>query len=85
MGLQAFDVCPPTQWRAGFVGDRPFFFGCAQCEEKDAEIAGCLSQDGTFRGVGIITKPATEGRPFPTHHPALFCRECWEKRKGGGS
>lgn len=72
-----YEVVPPRKWQAGTMGanQTPLFFGCADCGEKDAEIAGMASIDGTFRGIGIIR---TVGHFFG--NPALFCRTCFAKR-----
>jgi hypothetical protein len=61
---------------AGWEGNRELFFDCADCEVKEPEIAGCLSEDGTYRGVGIIQKLGLR------YFPALFCGECWKRRIG---
>lgn len=73
-----YEVVPPRKWQAGTFGaeQTPLFFGCADCGEKDAEIAGMASTDGTFRGIAVI-KPT--GEKFFVN-PALFCRTCFEKR-----
>jgi hypothetical protein len=74
-----YTLNPPVQWRAGFVGAErtPFYFGCADCEAKDPEIAGFISSDGTFAGIGLL--PAAPKSTFVK--PAMFCRECDAKRR----
>jgi hypothetical protein len=74
---------PPIKWRAGFVGDgpdaRPFYFDCCACEAHEPEIAGFVSSDGTFAGIGVIKKPDDQnsvGRYFP----AMYCVDCFAKR-----
>ena len=79
--LRPFDMTPPTKWRAGFIGEKQIFFDCAHCEAEEPVIAGVLSEDGTFRGIGVITKPGSHG--IPRHFPAVFCKTCWDKRKAG--
>lgn len=71
---------PPAQWKAGTVGaeQKPFYFSCADCGAKEPPIAGILSTDGTYAGIGLLK---VDGGPFV--NPAMFCAPCFEKRKGG--
>lgn len=68
----------PQKWQAGTVGadKTPIYFSCADCGEKDAAIAGIVSTDGTFRGIGVVR---TEGSAFV--NPAMFCTKCFAKRQ----
>lgn len=69
---------PPTKWRAGYSGSEreEFFFSCADCGEKDAEIAGIIAEDPYtgFASIGILKA----GDGF--YNPAMFCKPCFEKR-----
>ena len=72
-----WSVEPPTKWQAGSVGAerKPFYFDCADCGAKEPPIAGIISTDGTFNGIGLIK---TENSPFVK--AAMFCAPCFEKR-----
>lgn len=72
-----YELVTPKQWQAGSVGEKkePIYFSCADCGQKDAEIAGFLSTDGTYLGIAIIKR---EGEFFV--NPAMFCRTCYAKR-----
>lgn len=74
--MQYWAVDPPSRWQAGTVGANhaPLYFSCADCGEKNAEIAGIVSTDGTFQGIGILKA----GDGF--YNPAMFCRKCYAKR-----
>ena len=67
---------PPARWQAGAVGkDRtPIYFSCADCGAKEPEIAGIISTDGTFKGIGLSK---TESGFY---NPAMFCAPCLAKR-----
>jgi hypothetical protein len=69
---------PPTRWQAGTVGVKaePFYFDCGDCGAKEPPIAGILSTDGTFKGLGVL--PVKDSAPFV--RPAMFCADCFHKR-----
>lgn len=71
---------PPTKWQAGTVGveRQPIYFSCADCGMHDAEIAGLLSTDGTFQGIGIL-----RGEDGFFRRPAMFCAVCFQRRLKG--
>jgi hypothetical protein len=75
---------PPKQWQAGTSGhgdnQTPFYFSCADCGTKDAVIAGILSSDGTYYGIGIIK---IAGSFFV--NPAMFCQPCFDIRLAKGN
>lgn len=75
--MQLWTVDPPTKWQAGSVGAarEPIYFSCADCSQKEAKIAGIISTDGTYAGIGLLGK--LEGCNL---RPAMFCGACFEKR-----
>ncbi len=78
--MMYYELVPPTQWKAGTVApgtpnEQVFYFDCADCGAKEPEIAGILSSDGTFLGMGILK---VEGSSF--FNPAMFCAPCFKKR-----
>ncbi len=70
----------PAKWQAGRVGaDRtPIYFACADCRTPDAVIAGILSTDGTYRGIGLYGELAGCNL-----RPAMFCETCLARRVEG--
>ncbi len=68
---------PPAQWKAGSVGAErtPFYFDCADCGAKEPPIAGILSTDGTFNGIGLLK---IDGSILVK--TAMFCATCYAKR-----
>ena len=79
MSMTYWTLEPPAQWRAGFTGTEPnkvpFYFDCADCSAKEPPIAGILSTDGTFSGIGLIRTP---GDIFVK--TAMFCAPCLATR-----
>jgi hypothetical protein len=75
--MQYWTLNPPARWQAGTTGAErtPFYFSCADCGEKDAKIAGIISTDGTFSGIGLL-----KGDHSPFVKPAMFCTPCLAKR-----
>jgi hypothetical protein len=75
--LQYWTVDPPKPWQAGTTGANrePFYFSCADCHEKDAKIAGIISTDGTYSGIGLIG--TLDGCNL---RPAMFCASCYANR-----
>lgn len=75
--FQYWSLTPPARWQAGTVGaeQTPFYFDCADCGAKEPEIAGIISTDGTFGGIGVVK---VNGGPFM--NPAMFCASCWSVR-----
>lgn len=78
--MMYYELIPPTKWQAGrSAPDTPnevvFYFDCADCGAKEPEIAGILSTDGTYSGIGIM--PA-KGSAF--YNPAMFCAPCFKTR-----
>ena len=72
-----FNILSPRRWRAGYAGTEEFFFSCADCGDKDAEIAGIAAQsnDPSFSGIAVMgTLEEFNLRP------AMFCRSCFHKR-----
>ncbi len=77
-----YQLTPPKQWQAGSVGDKPFYFDCADCGAKEPPIAGILASvpEGPvprqvgYDQVGILT----DGPRGPRN--AMFCQPCFEKR-----
>ena len=87
MEMTYWTVEPPAKWQAGLAGAArtPFFFSCADCGGKDAEIAAIISTDGTWSGIGLL--PPVGGGMIG-HRPAMFCRDCYARRMSapqGGS
>jgi hypothetical protein len=80
MNMQYWTLTPPAQWKAGTVGSgdtaRDFYFDCGDCGAKEPKIAGILSSDGTFTGIGVL--PGKDGSPFV--RTAMFCESCFTKR-----
>lgn len=74
--MQCWSLDPPAQWKAGSVGAerKPFYFDCADCGAKEPPIAGIISTDGTFSGIGLLAG----NTPFVK--PAMFCAPCFAKR-----
>jgi hypothetical protein len=79
MKMMFFSVTPPTKWKAGSTGtppnDKPIYFSCADCDAKDAEIAGIISSDGTYNGIGLLGEIQKMNL-----RPAMFCAPCYAKR-----
>lgn len=77
---------PPVQWRAGFVGDSPFYFSCGDCGAKDPVIAGLISPHEVIGDIdvsqvcilGDMKKPEEGGLRM-----AVFCAECFKARLAG--
>jgi hypothetical protein len=80
--MQYWSLDPPKQWQGGSVGAErtPIYFSCADCGEKDAIIAGIISEDGTYTKIGLLGK--LEGCNL---RPAMFCSACFAKRLAGQS
>ena len=72
--MQYWTLEPPRQWRAGDVGGKPFHFDCAGCRAKEPEIAGIISSDGTYAGIGLLRAEGAFVRP------AMFCAPCMASR-----
>lgn len=68
-----FTVNPPSLWRAGFAGSKPFYFGCSECEAREVPIAGYWGTGTTFECVAI----RTDGKRGPRH--AMLCEPCTKK------
>lgn len=73
-----FDVEPPTKWQActSLVDGRPLYFPCADCGQKDAEIAGVIAISSLdhaprFSEIGIMPD---------TLKSAMFCSACYAVR-----
>lgn len=83
MSMQYWTLDPPAQWKAGSVGtkpnDTPFYFDCADCDAKEPPIAGIISTDGTFTGIGLLPIP---GSIFVKQ--AMFCKPCFDARLAKG-
>jgi hypothetical protein len=78
--MMYYSLEPPTKWQAGISApgtpnEQTFYFDCADCGAKEPDIAGILSSDGTFSGMGILK---VEGSAF--FNPAMFCAPCFAKR-----
>ena len=67
---------PPARWKAGTAGTETLYFDCAA---KDPEVAGILSSDGTYQGIGLLGK--VEGCNL---RPAMFCAPCYAVRLAAG-
>lgn len=82
MLVQLYTLNPPRQWRAGFTGtgdaQKPFYFGCMDCDAPDPEIAGFLGTSPDFPG--IVSMQTTPNAPF--RKLAMFCQPCLHKRFG---
>lgn len=74
--MNYWTLTPPTKWQAGTTGAArvPFYFSCADCNAPDVPIAGILSEDGTYTGIGLLRGVDAFVRP------AMFCVPCFEKR-----
>jgi hypothetical protein len=76
-------LVPPAKWRAGFVGEKPFYFTCADCNDQEAPIAGVLASvadDGPIPpGLGLEKVSILTDPPRGPRH-AMFCPACFEKR-----
>ncbi len=77
MNMQYWTLNPPAQWKAGNVGAArtPFYFNCADCGAKEPPIAGIISTDGTFAGIGLLK--SADSIFVKT---AMFCSPCYAKR-----
>ena len=75
--MQYWTLNPPQQWQAGTIGANhtPFYFDCADCGATEPKIAGIISRDGTYTGIGILGDA-------PPYRPAMFCEPCFTKRTG---
>lgn len=70
---------PPARWKAGLAGAETLYFDCADCGAKDPEIAGILSSDGTYQGIGLLGE--LHGCNL---RPAMFCAPCFAARLAAG-
>ncbi len=79
--MMYYAVEPPTKWHAGFTGSKPnqvpIYFSCADCGAKEPEIAGIISSDGSYNGIGLLGE--LDGCNL---RPAMFCAPCYAKRIG---
>ena len=77
MSMTYWTLDPPAKWQAGTVGAErtPFYFSCADCHEKDALIAGIISEDGTYARIGLLRCADSI-----MVRPAMFCAPCLAKR-----
>lgn len=86
--FQYWTLDPPSLWKAGTTTPRgsttpePFYFGCADCGQKDARIAGIISTDGTFAGIGTLPLDPPDGF---FRKPAMFCGPCFDARRSHAS
>ena len=74
-----WSVDPPTRWQAavsapGTPSETIHYFDCADCGAEDSLIAGILSSDGTYLGIGLL------GSSIGDYRPAMFCQTCYDKR-----
>jgi len=75
--LTYWSVTPPTRWQAAAPGtpnETVLYFSCADCGAKDTLIAGIISSDGTYLGIGML------GSSIGDYRPAMFCSPCYDKR-----
>jgi len=61
------------QWKAGESGEKPFYFGCAKCRDKEPEIAGFYSTNEKPDFFNILTVPSESGLV----NLAMYCGKCW--------
>jgi hypothetical protein len=75
--MRYWTLDPPARWQAGSGGAEktPFYFDCADCGAKEPPIAGIISNDGTFTGIGLLG-----GDRAPFVRPAMFCAPCMAVR-----
>ena len=83
--FQFWTLEPAARWKAGTTGNdqKPFYFDCADCGTQEPPIAGIVSTDGTYAGIGLMKLPSG------FYAPMMFCQPCFTKRleasKGGRS
>lgn len=66
--VKAFELTPPSKWRAGWIGVKEFYFDCAECNKSEPEIKGVLGTGPTYERVAIYKR-----------NPAMFCADCWNR------
>ena len=80
-----WSLTPPAQWSAGRIGvppnDTPLYFECADCGAQAPPIAGILSSDGTWNGIGFLGAASVDDIALsPRARPAMFCASCFTAR-----
>lgn len=75
--FQFWALSTPAKWQAGSVGVErtPIYFACADCRTPEAVIAGIISTDGTYLGVGVLGD-----LDRCNLRPAMFCGPCYANR-----
>jgi len=81
--MNLYSITPPQKLRAGFIGEREFYFDCADCGASEPAIFGLIgeavptghSDDFTvpYEKIGVICD--SKGSRL-----ALFCETCFNKR-----
>lgn len=76
----------PCRWRAGLLGDKPFYFNCADCGAHEPVIAGLIAPrgfDGSIASVAMLGSLKEMAHDKPGLRPAIFCAPCLAERLAG--
>jgi hypothetical protein len=79
--MQYYSVDPPSPWLAGYIGEEPSYFPCAECE-RELPIAGFLGDGPEYEHVALLNKGTAEK---PRWFNAFLCRGCFDIRLKRGS